>query len=206
MGQDILPGLTLNARSRGTLATRMGCANRWVVALLLVMLAYSAWLPLSYYRSSRFLSSQGTGCSRRWVHRISCRWKEKIGLFVNILIILLMIILIATTRSRNWTCPHCQQTNLELLPDPPENCTANLLGTQEKESQVVAAVVVSAEDLSSKSKLTEHPSTTEATVFETPRSRVQEPRQNSKKPHILLDTAICILLVLLFAIICRRIV
>lgn len=44
---------------------------------------------------------------------------------------------------------------------------------------------------------------TRTTIVET---REPEPRQSSKKPHILLDTAICILLVLLFAIICRRIV
>lgn len=23
------------------------------------------------------------------------------------------------SRSRNWTCPHCNRSNLELLPDPP---------------------------------------------------------------------------------------
>jgi ubiquitin-conjugating enzyme E2 J1 len=115
-------------------------------------------------------------------------------------------------RSRDWTCPHCQQTNLELLPDPPSReeeadqkkwGAGNILGSQiphENGPQVTAddssaPSTAEAEDVSS--------TTTEATFFET---REQEPRQSSKKPHILLDSAICILLVLLFAIICRRIV
>ena len=108
------------------------------------------------------------------------------------------------TRSRDWTCPHCQQTNLELLPDPPSReeekkwGAGNTLGSMpdENESQVTA------DDSSATTREAEHVPT-EATVVE---AREQEPRQSSKKPHILLDTAICILLVLLFAIICRRIV
>jgi len=135
--------------------------------------------------------------------------------------------------SRDWTCPHCQQTNLELLPDPPSQeeeadrkkwGTGNILRSQipdEKRPQVVVSQVVDPDVVSAdgssatsivisppssiESGSAEHLSTspTEATV---PRSRVQEPRQASKKPPMLLDTAICILLVVLFAIICRRIV
>ena len=107
------------------------------------------------------------------------------------------------TRSRDWTCPHCQQTNLELLPDPPireEEAekkwgAGNTLGSHEE---------VTADDSSATATEEHVPTrTTEASIVET---REPEPRQSSKKPHILLDTAICILLVLLFAIICRRIV
>jgi ubiquitin-conjugating enzyme E2 J1 len=116
--------------------------------------------------------------------------------------------LIIFTRSRDWTCPHCQQTNLELLPDPPSRekeadqkkwGAGKTLGSHENGSQVTA------DDASTTTTEAEHvpTRTTEATVVET---REPEPRQSSKKPHILLDTAICILLVLLFAIICRRIV
>ncbi|KAF8803545.1 UBC-like protein [Phlegmacium glaucopus] len=125
--------------------------------------------------------------------------------------------------SRDWTCPHCQQTNLELLPDPPSReeeagqkkwGIGNVLGSQMPDEQLVVPDVGPAEVSSATSKSTvsgsaEHLSTrptTEVTIPETPRSRVQEPRQSSKKPPMLLDTAICILLVLLFAIICRRIV
>ena len=83
--KTLLPGLTSNGRSWGTLAACMGCADGWVT--LLVILTYSSnCLSLSYYWSSRFLPSKGTGCSRRWVHRISCGWKEKIGLSVIIVI------------------------------------------------------------------------------------------------------------------------
>ena len=123
------------------------------------------------------------------------------------------------TRSRNWICPHCQQTNLELLPDPPSReeedqkkwGPGNILGSQVTAGDSSATSTQSTNgsqvtDSSTQSTTeAEHVSstTTEATFFET---REQEPRQSSKKPHILLDTAICILLVLLFAIICRRIV
>lgn len=98
------------------------------------------------------------------------------------------------TSSRDWTCPHCQQTNLELLPDPPDLedekkwGAGNILGSHENES--ADSSITEAEHVPT-------------TFFET---REQEPRQSSKKPHILLDSAICILLVLLFAIICRRVV
>lgn len=83
--QDIVTGLTSNGRSRGTLAARMGCADGWVT--LLIILSYSSdCTSLSYYWSSRLLSPKGTGCSRRWIHRISCGWKEKIGVSVIIVI------------------------------------------------------------------------------------------------------------------------
>ena len=103
------------------------------------------------------------------------------------------------TSSRDWTCPHCQQTNLELLPDPlnRENQTkwgaGNILGSHESEA---AEDIVPADDSSA----------TSVVEAEQVPTKEQEPRRSSKKPHILLDTAICILLVLLFVIICRRVV
>jgi ubiquitin-conjugating enzyme E2 J1 len=83
--------------------------------------------------------------------------------------------------SRDWTCPHCRQTNLELLPDPPRDVPKEWEpgNTLKPDEHVNAAREVP------------------ATV---------ETRESSKKPHLLLDTSICILLVLLFAIICRRVV
>ena len=83
-GRDIVPGLTSNGRSWGTLAARMGCADGWVT--LIILTSSSNCISLSYYWSSRLLSSKGAGCSRRWVHRISCGRKEKIGLSVIIVI------------------------------------------------------------------------------------------------------------------------
>jgi len=96
--------------------------------------------------------------------------------------------------SRDWTCPHCQQTNLELLPDPPDPedqkkwGAGNILGQE---------VVVPVDNSSVEAEPVSAP---EATFFGTTE------RESSKKPHILLDTAICLLLVLLFAIVCRRVV
>ena len=127
-----------------------------------------------------------------------------------------IMLMFLCTRSRDWTCPHCQQTNLELLPDPPSReeeadqkkwGAGNILGSQMPlgNGSQVAVDGLSATSTPSTTE-TEHVSTrstTEATFVET---REQEPRQSNKKPHILLDSMICILLVLLFAIICRRIV
>jgi ubiquitin-conjugating enzyme E2 J1 len=45
-----------------------------------------------------------------------------------------------------------------------------------------------------------------STVFRSRRSHGTTNSRGSQKPPVLLDTAICILLVLLFAIICRRVV
>ncbi|CAA7267645.1 unnamed protein product [Cyclocybe aegerita] len=165
--------------------------------------------------------------------------------------------------SREWVCPHCKQTNLELLPDPPAPttpiaATARSLGSEEPISDVVtedsprcdlksASVesiplstpqpnmphIVSAVrpapiiQLSSstptgdsfgmdrstsrssaalpRTARSETPPTPTPTPTPSEGSTVHGPR-SSQKPPMLLDTAIAILLVLLFAIICRRVV
>ncbi|KDR73454.1 hypothetical protein GALMADRAFT_610838 [Galerina marginata CBS 339.88] len=194
------------------------------------------------------------------------------------------------TLSKEWTCPHCKQTNLELLPDPPaptntgrtlgesdtmsgteegsnpppDNTAATAAATaainrqtsavvnadrniiapptltaaQQDEMQAMARALHDRLDtLRSQSagrqsenalppvsqaaggtimdsdtpvRLLAVPLPAAVEAASTPAS-VQEVREpvrvrSSQKPPVLLDTAICILLVLLFAIICRRIV
>ncbi|KAF8201498.1 non-canonical ubiquitin conjugating enzyme 1 [Pholiota molesta] len=189
--------------------------------------------------------------------------------------------------SREWVCPHCKQSNLELLPDPPtqehpvtpsateekqitpaqsdtpENVYAvptstsltettgsgNAINTlpnngslspvaQASDADIKSATGIPLEPLDVREKLVtqeQSPMTLSATssahtldtessthLFSpnSPLSRptpttpsptpiTQEVRissQRSQKPPVLLDGAICILIVLLFAIVCRRMV
>lgn len=165
------------------------------------------------------------------------------------------------TRSRNWTCSECQQTNLALLPDPsvptltntePEpipttesvpstdssnpNFTASAMPPTVTENHDEAKPFSTTPTSTPDSELLSHSAGQQATritshlqsdvtngnidQLNTRRESVtrsetsptnQSPRRSrrsttSQKPPVLLDTAICILLVLLFAIICRRVV
>ena len=142
-------------------------------------------------------------------------------------------------RSRGWTCPHCQQSNIGLLPDPPQT-TENLPevtseGNLPQSSFAALITTSSGEDVGSEtSTASATTSTLTITSSSSDQSRAadKEPtrtnveymtrpseqdgatrgaqlsslRRHGHKPPVLLDAAICILLVLLFAIICRRMV
>src|SRR6266511_1105400 len=171
------------------------------------------------------------------------------------------------TRSRNWTCSHCQQTNLALLPDPPtptstskEEVEPELIPTKEPvpstnssnpdftastmppivaenhEADPTYPSLTSTPDIRNSellshsagqqgARITPIPSSHQQSdvniealhesVTKSETSTNQAPRRSahirsrstrSQKPPVLLDTAICILLVLLFAVICRRMV
>lgn len=162
--------------------------------------------------------------------------------------------------SKEWTCPHCKQTNIALLPYPP---TATTNGQDVKESQQLdhtlttepcvplakttildppsIAVEKSETNLATQTQVLSdskssglHPQSpgssgnndTKSTQPITARMNFSDLRSetfvgqrsrrsshnrgptnnSSQKPPLILDTAICILLVLLFAIICRRVV
>lgn len=142
-------------------------------------------------------------------------------------------------RSRGWTCPHCQQSNIGLLPDPLQT-TENPpeITSQENlpQSSLAALIITSSEDAGSKiptaSTTTSAVSTTTSSSDDQSRAVDKEAtrtnveylgspseqdaatrdaqlsslRRHGHKPPVLLDAAICFLLVLLFAIICRRMV
>jgi ubiquitin-conjugating enzyme E2 J1 len=170
-------------------------------------------------------------------------------------------------RSREWTCPHCKQANLALLPDPltatvatsghrvdvkethqPDQTsmtetfaktptlttsTSTAVGISEANPATPASVQIPSDskssgphpqfepsarsseisnnDIDSKRTITarmnfDNLGSETSTVFRSRRSRGTTNSRGSQKPPVLLDTAICILLVLLFAIICRRVV
>ena len=148
------------------------------------------------------------------------------------------------SRSRDWTCPHCQQTNLELLPDPvavehPVSRPEDLDSTdvQEKAETTTKVETTDTTDTSSSAAATTNPPTapqsnaaaSEPHVVEVsppsqvshsvssvtdsptppatsilPRQQVAVQRSSHIRAPILLDSAICVILVLVFALICRR--
>jgi len=136
------------------------------------------------------------------------------------------------TLSREWVCPHCQQTNLDMLPDPTDiNSTLNDISdpaspppVKTNESVIVEEIpTTTPSPLPTSSRVeaggamdtagpqgSDSGPATFVNVVDTPAGRAQplvvNMRRSSLKPPMLLDTAICILLVLLFAIICRRMV
>lgn len=173
-------------------------------------------------------------------------------------------------RSRDWVCPHCQQTNLICLPDPPAGEQAATVeypvapDVPERESERPAsptpdrnavtpaataqsasgpssshsADLPSAEDISDEMLAlhtvnplspSQGPSASGTSIGTTPAAFVGQTtsettrirssheevrgfsgtgnatRRSAQKPPALLDGAICVLLTMVFAIICRRI-
>ncbi|KAF9264880.1 UBC-like protein [Marasmius fiardii PR-910] len=141
--------------------------------------------------------------------------------------------------SRSWTCPHCQQTNLELLPDPVSTSSLNMPPSTEMQGTTDSVEVDSERSASpvpatqpvhvldrrvDHSPLSQPTSALSDTHNNTAPSHTQDSLENrtlpldpisfsrrqdqvyssSSRPPFLLDTAICVLLVLVFALICRR--
>jgi len=114
-------------------------------------------------------------------------------------------------------CPHCQQPNLELLPDPsPESAASTSAKTLEslevsnnapERAQPLNVAIDQPPALPTASPRGVNDSE-ERRVVSTLRTSValEHSRRSSHKPPLLLDTAICVLLVLVFGIICRRMV
>ncbi|KAF9792349.1 non-canonical ubiquitin conjugating enzyme 1 [Thelephora terrestris] len=120
--------------------------------------------------------------------------------------------------SRNWVCPRCEKSNLECLPDPfPGGLDSETIEPQPPETNLQVEVTQATEDgpiegtpvadSPPSSSLRDHPPgellpTTTPIVLQTvviTRSPVGNPR-----PPLLLDTAICVLLVLTLALLFRR--
>lgn len=123
------------------------------------------------------------------------------------------------SRSRSWVCPRCEKSNLECLPDPsPGGPSPETVEPQPPETNPEVEVTqvtkddvpileTAVADLPQSSSLQDQPpgeplpTTTpivpQAVVIT--RSPVGDPR-----PPLLLDTAICVLLVLALALLFRR--
>lgn len=120
-------------------------------------------------------------------------------------------------RSRNWVCPRCEKSNLECLPDPntpggsnpeivvpdPPQTIPEAGVTQAAEGEAPDTVVLDSpppptpQDPPEASLTATIPIVPQTTV--TARSPVGSPR-----PPLLLDTAICVFLVLAVALLFRR--
>jgi ubiquitin-conjugating enzyme E2 J1 len=124
-------------------------------------------------------------------------------------------------RSKEWVCPHCQQPNLELLPHPSPESEASTSPKTLESLEVSNNAPERAQPLNvaidQPPALESYPSTASPRgVNDTEERRVvpilrtsvalAHSRRSSHKPPLLLDTAICVLLVLVFGIICRRMV
>jgi len=123
--------------------------------------------------------------------------------------------------SRNWVCSHCQQPNISLLPDPSESSLAASKLTPQLHHSSVTNVTAKTIRQTQNVDRTDMPVTTDSsrtgsgadvgTVTSTQGgARLPDhqdiPSRKGNKPPALLDAAISILFVLLFAIVCRRMV
>jgi ubiquitin-conjugating enzyme E2 J1 len=157
------------------------------------------------------------------------------------------------SRSRDWVCPRCNQSNLECLPDPPQTSDTASGSTNEVKTSVEAEVVstpaevILAQPAESEVSVptraattapdpadgtselernqatnpvavavavTSSPSSASAPSSSPPSVRgarqagtasAFHPSHGPVRPPMLLDTAICVLLVLVFALLCRRV-
>lgn len=108
--------------------------------------------------------------------------------------------------SRDWICPHCQRPNVELLPDsaPEPASSGRRLGTRaEMEAEEAAKI---AKEAKAEEKVEEKTEEKTEEVVEQPTGNATEPRRVKSRPPVALDSAICIVFVLLFALLCRRFV
>ena len=119
-------------------------------------------------------------------------------------------------RSRGWVCPRCEKSNLECLPDPtPGSSNPETVVPDPPQTIPEVGVIQAVEDETPDTNVSDSPSPQtpqdppEASVAAaipavpqttvTTRSPVANPR-----PPLLLDTAICVLLVLAVALLFRR--
>ncbi|KAJ7219078.1 UBC-like protein [Mycena pura] len=110
--------------------------------------------------------------------------------------------------SRSWVCPHCRQSNLELLPDPVDGRTiGSTPGGRTIGSTPGAAAAPVAADVDSRAAPPSNPaapSLINPTADRITPTQVSQTKVQQRRPPLLLDTAICIILVLVCAIVVRR--
>lgn len=107
--------------------------------------------------------------------------------------------------SREWVCPQCNQCNLEHLPDPKEGPSKN--------ANVLSLPLGLPADTADVEVVQDGSTATPVRQSD----RIEEERQvhmhgtaqlahrSSHRPPLILDTAICVLLVLVLALLCRRV-
>ncbi|KAG0705178.1 UBC-like protein [Suillus ampliporus] len=110
--------------------------------------------------------------------------------------------------SREWVCPQCSQSNLEHLPDPEEGPSkhANVLSPSFPPPAATPGVEVVQD--SSIAPVIPTPVPQSDRIEEGTQLRMRGTPQftrRSHRPPLILDTAICVLLVLVLALLCRRV-
>ncbi|KAI6028330.1 UBC-like protein [Pisolithus orientalis] len=101
--------------------------------------------------------------------------------------------------SREWVCPKCRLSNLECLPDLPSKVDGSpeSVGETPENEPITRAH-------------THSPGTSPPTAIRQDPERVPETalnpaRRSTLRPPLLLDTVICVLLVLVVGLLCRRV-
>lgn len=87
----------------------------------------------SYHWTTRFFPFKGSGSGWRGVDRIPCIRTSTTCSSVSDynMAQLLHRSHQHLSRSRDWVCPHCQQSNAECLPDPPTGARPNAITSSE---------------------------------------------------------------------------
>ncbi|KAJ7285634.1 non-canonical ubiquitin conjugating enzyme 1 [Mycena rebaudengoi] len=100
--------------------------------------------------------------------------------------------------SRTWVCPHCRESNLDLLPDP-------IRKTDEAETEEPAPPPP-VSDIPEAPNAAATPTSSNRAPETVTMQATSPPTTNSthQRPPLLLDTAICFILVLLCGIVFRR--
>ncbi|KAJ6623420.1 hypothetical protein B0H10DRAFT_2009635 [Mycena sp. CBHHK59/15] len=110
-------------------------------------------------------------------------------------------------RSRTWVCPHCRGSNLDLLPDPVDGPMIEAAAEKAAEAKPIgppsvseAAVTVPVVNLTPPAPDVASP----AFVANVAEGAAVGMRPRRPRPPLLLDTAICFILVLVCGIVFRR--
>ncbi|KIK59655.1 hypothetical protein GYMLUDRAFT_244881 [Collybiopsis luxurians FD-317 M1] len=111
--------------------------------------------------------------------------------------------------SRDWVCPHCQQSNLELLPDPPSTSetVSVTIPTVQGESSPSPPAIQAAEELTATSDRPSTPVSVPIVSSQSPTAvnNPPAPTISHSRPPVLLDALIGLILALVFALLFRRI-
>ncbi|KAG2752724.1 UBC-like protein [Suillus brevipes Sb2] len=111
--------------------------------------------------------------------------------------------------SREWVCPQCNQCNLKHLPDPQEGASKHANVSSPSSAPAADTAEVEVVQDSSAAPVVSTPDRQSDRIEEERqihmRGTAQFTRRSSHRPPLILDTAICVLLVLVLALLCRRV-
>ncbi|KAJ7489915.1 ubiquitin-conjugating enzyme/RWD-like protein [Mycena galericulata] len=106
--------------------------------------------------------------------------------------------------SRTWICPHCRESNLDLLPDPVSNPAVGATTSEPAQPEPPAPV---SEATTNTPEATHAPNSVASPFIDRvadPAPVQFSPPATKARPPILLDGAICLILVLVCGIVFRR--